>query len=344
MNFPIILFKKKQLYLTIFLPTLLIGYVTTGSANAADSNALTQMDSSTPNQIVNVTTDSAIVSTPAEIVSAVVHKSIRIPRQQLGIPIPTSELPVRSLTDSDQFAPTNWVIMDPPVKTRTVMFYDERTQKEVIKPWSALTNQQILRLLSNTTTQISVSKIDVHGKADYVVATATGEIGTYRVIMDFTSFMVEDAIGTVFPIKIGDAKVGVGLRLTADVTTNTANIDLGSLMALGIAANSKKLQGTMRVDSIGIRLENDSGIMLSNTKIDETGVLKTLETLAIVQSKIANEGTYLEPHVLSVKPIPYKYIPLEVAKDIEKEPVTENQKPCKFKCNLKKINPFDKEK
>ena len=72
-------------------------------------------------------------------------------------------------------------------------------------------------------------------------------------------------------------------------------------MALGIAANSKKLQGTMRVDSIGIRLENDSGIMLSNTKIDETGISKTMETLAVVQSKIANENTYLEPHVLSVK-------------------------------------------
>lgn len=334
MSFPIaVIFKKKQLYLAIFLPTLLIGYVTTNSANAADSNALTQMDSSTSNQIVNVTTDSAITSTPSEIVEAVVHKkhTVVISQRAIGIPIPTKELPLRNPKDSDKFAPTNWILLDPPMRSPLVTYYDASSGDELTAPWAVLTNKQILKLLNNTTTEISVSKVDAGGKADYIVATATGEIGTYRVIMDFTPYMVEDAIGSVSRMKIGDAKVGVGLRLTADVTTNTANIDLGSLMALGIAANSKKLQGTMRVDSIGIRLENDSGIMLSNTKIDETGISKTMETLAIVQSKIANENTYLEPHVLSVKPIPYKYKPLEVAKEVEKETGNEGKKPGIFR-------------
>lgn len=324
------LFKKESLYLAVVLPTLLVSYVAIGSANATDGDALTQVDSSTPTEIVE-----AVVRKPYALV---------ISQRAIGIPIPTKELPVRSPTDSDQFAPTNWIIMDPPTKSPKVTYYDASSGDELTAPWAALTNKQILRLLNNTTTEISVSKLDAGGKADYIIATATGEIGTYRVIMDFTPYMVEEAIGSVSRMKIGDAKVGVGLRLTADVTTNTANIDLGSLMALGIAANSKKLQGTMRVDSIGIRLENDSGIMLSNTKIDETGISKTMETLAIVQSKIADENTYLEPHVLSVKPIPYKYKPLEVAKDIEKKPVTENKKPVKARGFLEKINPFKKKK
>ncbi len=307
------------------------------------------MDSSTSTQIVDVATGSANAaegkaSTPAEIVDAVVNKrrNVFVSQRVMGIPVPTGELPVRSPTDSDQFASTNWIIMDPPIRTPRVTVYDEISRKRINAYWSSLTNRQILRLLSNTTTEISVSKVDAYGKADYVVATATGEIGTYRIIMDFAPYMVEDAIGSVSLMKIGDAKVGVGLRLTADVTTNTADIDLGSLMALGVAANLKQLQGTMRVDSIGIRLEDDSGIMLSNTKIDETGILKTLQMLAIVQSKIADKTTYLEPHVLSVKPIPYKYKPLEVTKDIEEKPVTKEKKLSKFRSFFKKINPFSK--
>ncbi len=59
MSLPIvILFKNKQLYLAIFFPIILSSYVATGSANAAEGKASTQMDSSTSTQTVDVATGS----------------------------------------------------------------------------------------------------------------------------------------------------------------------------------------------------------------------------------------------------------------------------------------------
>ena len=112
------------------------------------------------------------------------------------------------------------------------------------------------------------------------------------------------------------SRVGVGLRLTAKVTTNKANINLGSLLALGIAANLDQLKGTMTVDTIGIRISGSGGPILSNTTIDETSILKTLEALAVIQSKIADQSTHLAPQVIWVKPISAEFRANDVAKTL----------------------------
>ena len=88
---------------------------------------------------------------------------------------------------------------------------------------------------------------------------------------------------------------------------------MGGLIPLGLAAKSNKVQGYMHVDTIGIRLKGNSGIILSNTTIDESSILKTVETLAIMQSKIADETTHLDPQVIWVKPISARFSPDMVA-------------------------------
>lgn len=221
--------------------------------------------------------------------------------------VPLSAIPVGA---------TDWVIMDPPLRSPRITFPDPQTGNDITKAWVQLSNDEILNLLSNTRSQISVGKFSSDGKVTYLVAEATGKRGTYQVVMDYTPYIVEDAVDPATNEKIGDARVGVGLRLTAKITTNEANINLGSLLALGVAASLDQLRGTMTVDTIGIRLKGASGPILSNTTIDETSILKTLEALAVIQSKIADDTTHLDPQVIWVKPIAASITPSNVAEPL----------------------------
>lgn len=213
-------------------------------------------------------------------------------------------------------SPTAWVVMDPPLRSPRVTFSHSVTGEDVNKAWAQLKNKEILNLLSNTRSEISVGKFDANGELTYLVANTTGGVGSYKVIMDYTPYIIEDAIDPDTNKKIGDARVGLGLRLTANINTNTAGINLGSLMALGLAAKTNQLQGSMHVDTIGIRLNNNSGMILSSTTIDETSILKALEALAVIQSKIADADTHLDPQVIWVKPISRQYKPDKVAEQM----------------------------
>ena len=74
----------------------------------------------------------------------------------------------------------------------------------------------------------------------------------------------------------------------------------------------------MTVDTIGIRIANAAGPILSNTTIDETSILKTLEALAVIQSKIADDSTHLDPQVIWVKPISSSVKASDVAEPLTK--------------------------
>ncbi len=193
-----------------------------------------------------------------------------------------------------------------PQRSPLITYYDGNGA-EVTKSWTQLNNSQTMNILSNTRAEITVGKFDAQGNLTYLVAKAAAKVGTYRVVMDYCNYVtqnVTDATSTTTPKAIlGQGRVGVGLRLTADILTTSADVNLGSLLALGIAASTGRVRGTMTVESIGIRVPGNAGPILSNTTIDESSIQKTLESIAVIQSKIADTSTVLDPQVLAVKPL-----------------------------------------
>jgi len=200
---------------------------------------------------------------------------------------------------------TDGYILQPPgLSSPLITYYDGATGQQVTKPWASLSNDQINKILSDTHATISVSQYNASGTVSYEAASATASAGRYQVIMNYCNFVGEDVQDPTTHALIGQGRVGVGLRLTALIITTKADINLGSVLALGVAADEGTVRGTMSVDSIGIRIAGNAGPILSNTTIDESSIQKTLEAIAVIQSKIADPTTYLDPQLIEIKPAP----------------------------------------
>jgi hypothetical protein len=188
-----------------------------------------------------------------------------------------------------------------PLESPRVTYYDS-TGEQVTKAWAQLSNEEVRKLLPNIYTVISVAKQDSSGNLTYLVAKATAEVGNYVVIMDYTKYRQESVTDEDSKRELGLGRIGVGLRMTAQVHTLKANIDLGSIFALGVAAATNKLTGSLAVHIIGITTTDVDNLTVTNAKIDETSIQKTLEGMAAIKAKIADSTTTLTPQILWVKP------------------------------------------
>lgn len=333
--------NERLLYLTIFLPVLLVGQVTTiVSAHSAELE-MRRLDDGSGSLQKNIGMSGSEL------------ESFRLDRENLGVrqedglnqvnrPSLYSELESRQINTmnlgarlrlgeldavrietpelgyridksipitSGELVETRWVMMDPPRRTEEITFYDRDTKAKVTKDWGALKHEEILRLLSDSTDEVSVDTFDSEAKVSYLgLGSTTGKAGRYKAIMDFTSYVIEDVLNKEDE-KYAHARVGVGLRVVADVTTKKANVDLNGLVALGAAVKAEKLSGTMTITKIGIVPKNDSGTMITKVTISEGSVLDTIAMLAVLRSKIKDESTHLDPQVIWVKPIPYQVKP-----------------------------------
>jgi len=93
--------------------------------------------------------------------------------------------------------------------------------------------------------------------------------------------------------------VGVGVRMMASVTVNEKNVDLGSLYGLGVGAQSKKLQGTLIIQTLGLSGENISPHIPLPSEINITTIQNAIQALATIKSKLYEANVSLVPVVLA---------------------------------------------
>ena len=89
---------------------------------------------------------------------------------------------------------------------------------------------------------------------------------------------------------------GIGLRLVAGVTVTNGDVDLGSLASIGLAANAKKLSGSLHIQSFGIST-TDVTLPLPND-ISNSTIQTMMQTLATIKSKISDSKTKVTPQIL----------------------------------------------
>jgi len=182
------------------------------------------------------------------------------------------------------------------------MMYGDKVQidDDTFVSISSLSNnkEKLLKLLSNQSVTITLLKTDNQGNVSYGPLAISVDVGTYKMIMDYSKYAtlkIYDETGNCS----GFGKVGVGLRITANIKTNKSGINFGTL--LGLATNSQYLSGSLNIDVIGIEGSDVTSLTTIPTDINISSIQGALETMATIKSKIYETNTRLNPQIIAVK-------------------------------------------
>jgi hypothetical protein len=182
-------------------------------------------------------------------------------------------------------------------------------------PPNTLTNAKILDALPDETMRIAIGQIQGNGGITFGPAKAGVAGNSYVVVLDYVKFetksfgvdiSVSDGKKTASlssqksPPVIVPVYVGVGLRLTANITVNEGSVDLGNLFALGAAAQAKQVSGTLVVQTLGISGESVSTIIPMPSEINASTIQNAIMALGAIKAKIYDTGTRINPRVVGV--------------------------------------------
>lgn len=98
--------------------------------------------------------------------------------------------------------------------------------------------------------------------------------------------------------EIGWGRVGVGMRVIIDVTRSDGAAS-GSLLALALSAKAGKAHGTITTELIGIDAPEVTSAMPFTVDLSDGNIQKIIEALAIVKSKLYDQKTTVEPHLIA---------------------------------------------
>jgi len=180
--------------------------------------------------------------------------------------------------------------------------------------------ERLLFALPDETMRLAIGEITGEGGIHYGTAKAGYKGKSYIVILDYIKFNTKS-----FGVKLtetdsgntndktaeltenpNDADViipvyiGIGARLTANITVNEGSVDLGNLFALGAAANAKKITGTMVIQTLGISGETISPIIPMPSEINPTTIQNAILALGTIKAKIYDGKTKITPRVVGV--------------------------------------------
>lgn len=179
-------------------------------------------------------------------------------------------------------------------------------------------NIRILNALPDETMRLAIGKVNIQGGVTFSTASVGYEGSSYVVILDYIKFNTNsfgvkldssDRYGEELkasltnsdnPDVIVPVYVGVGLRLTANITVKKGKVNLGNLFALGIEANSEKISGTLVVQTLGVSGENISSIIPMPSEINPTTIQNAIMALATIKSNLYDEKTIITPRVVGV--------------------------------------------
>lgn len=180
-----------------------------------------------------------------------------------------------------------------------------------------LTNRRILDSLPDETMRLAIGSVNNNGGISYGVAKAGYKGNSYVVILDYIKFNTKSfgvkltldkdkktSSASLVAVRNADVIVptyiGVGLRLTANVTVHEGSVDLGNLFSLGVAAQAKKISGTLVIQTLGISGKNVSPIIPMPSQLNETTIQNAILSLGTIKAKMYERETTITPRAVGV--------------------------------------------
>lgn len=94
--------------------------------------------------------------------------------------------------------------------------------------------------------------------------------------------------------------VGIGLRLTANVTVLKGSVNLGSLGALAAAAQAERITGSMIVQTLGITGPQVTSSLPLPSELNPTTIQNAILALGSIKAIVYDEGTLVTPRVTGI--------------------------------------------
>lgn len=178
-------------------------------------------------------------------------------------------------------------------------------------------NKRIMASLPDETMRLAIGQIDTKGNISFSTA-KTGYAGSsYIVILDYIKcdtkslpiLLAKDSLNKIKDFKAIDdysikpdsripVYVGVGLRFTATITVNQGTVDLGNLFALGLAAEAKKVTGTLVIQTLGISGKDISALIPMPSQINTTTIQNAIMSLSTIKAKSYDDTAEVNPRIL----------------------------------------------
>lgn len=188
-----------------------------------------------------------------------------------------------------------YVSIDP----RSSPWFEKETSKGVKRYyWDDLSNSEANANLSLERSFVSVIKIDGSVNSGFISSKYSAETGRYRTTLDYGKFR-DDVMGEggiSVPVR-----VGVGVRIVADITTVKSDIDLGSIFAIAFAAKAGYLKGQIEVLKIGVDSKSLNLVLPPPTEINDASLQNALQAVASIRAKLYDADVKLTPHILAVQ-------------------------------------------
>jgi len=183
----------------------------------------------------------------------------------------------------------------------SVSYYDPTDKNQTNRtPWRDQNNTSILNALSSLRTDIYMRKLDRDFSLEYSGSSLSSEEGSFEVIIDFSKYRINVRENNESKID-RIARIGIGMRITANVLTTSSSVNIGSLAGLSAGYSNGDLTGTVTVDIIGISSRDTTLLMPITSDISEASIQNILLQLASIKTLIHSPKTKLEPHVLAIK-------------------------------------------
>lgn len=160
-------------------------------------------------------------------------------------------------------------------------------------------NTALLHSLSNIEHSVTFYEIKNDGSLEFLGAGISAKNRTYQVIYDDIQFQT-------IPFPLGDEKrnpsdtvqayLGIGVRMTATISTKKKGLDLSDPLVL--SANRENVKGSIEIQIIGITSSKISGLVPTTTDLSTSSISSAIQSISIIRSHLYDPETIISPQLI----------------------------------------------
>jgi hypothetical protein len=151
---------------------------------------------------------------------------------------------------------------------------------------------QILAELSSYESLLRAYSVESDGRLTYLTAGVSGRSKTVLIQQDFVNY--KKAI-----IDGRETRVGVVLRIEAELVTKDRDINLNGLFAIGVALRQGSIAGQLRVQVHGVTGEPIMALIPMPSEVSETSIQHAMQAIATIKALLYDEKVSIIPQEIS---------------------------------------------